>query len=313
MNETHLIQKYFSRNFDDKSIIKGIGDDAAILSTSSECELVITTDTMLEGKHFSKQAPAYAVGYKLMASNISDVAAMGATPRWATLNLTLETLNESWLEQFSNGLYDCANAHNVTLVGGDTTKGSCLNAAIQLIAEVPIGKAMLRSGAHCNDHLYVTGNIGNAASALEFLRNNDFNHKKLSDSQFRALYMPESRVKLALELREIATAAIDISDGLLHELEIICAASHTGAILRIDDIPIHHEIDFLKAIIGGEDYELLFSAPAICAEQIDDLSRKHNCLINCIGEITNNSIIELYHGSKLIPYPKCTGYDHFAK
>ncbi|MDW3094744.1 MAG: thiamine-phosphate kinase [Gammaproteobacteria bacterium] len=312
MNEKHLIQKYFSRKLDDESIIEGIGDDAAIVSTNSDCELVITTDTMSEGNHFSKQAPAFAVGYKLMASNLSDAAAMGATPRWATLNITLDKLNESWLEQFSNGLHECAEAHNVMLIGGDTTKGSCLNASIQLIAEVPIGKAMLRSGAHGGDKIYVTGVIGNAFNALEFLQENDFNHRKLSDTQFSALYMPESRIDLALELREIANAAIDISDGLLHELELMCSASHTGAILYVDDIPINDDIDFSKAIIGGEDYELLFSAPAEFAEEINNLSKKHNCLISCIGEMTNNTIIELYHGSKVIPYPKYTGYDHFA-
>ena len=313
MNENHIIQKYFSKKLDDDSIIEGIGDDAAIISTNSDCELVITTDTMLEGRHFSKQAPPFAIGYKLMASNLSDVAAMGATPRWATLNLTLETLDERWLEQFSNGLYACADAHNVALIGGDTTKGSCLNVTVQLIAEVPIGKAMLRSGALINDKIYVTGVIGRAASALDFLKQQDFDHTNLSDTQLSALYMPESRIDLAIELREIANAAIDISDGLLHELEIICAASVTGALLRIDDIPINNEIDFANAIIGGEDYELLFTAPAKHAKYIEDLSRKHSCLINCIGEITNTNIIELYHDGKLVPYPECTGYDHFTK
>ncbi len=312
MNEIHLIQKYFSKKLDDESIIEGIGDDAAIVSSNSNCELVITTDTMLEERHFSKHAPPFSVGYKLMASNLSDVAAMGAVPRWATLNLTLDTLDESWLDQFSKGLHKCADAHNVALIGGDTTKGSCLSVSIQLIAEVPTGRAMLRSGAHGNDKIYVTGVIGNAASALEILRLHNFNHTNLTDRQLSDLYMPESRINLAIELREFANAAIDISDGLLHELELMCTASNTGAILHIDAIPINNELDITKAITSGEDYELLFSAPSNCVEKIKNLSIKHNCLINCIGEMTSNKIIELYHGDKVIPYPECTGYDHFV-
>jgi thiamine-monophosphate kinase len=313
LNEKDIIQKYFTTDINEQSVIEGIGDDAAIISVSSGCELVITTDTMLEGRHFSKQTPAYAVGYKLMASNLSDVAAMGAAPRWATLNLTLNSLDQSWLEEFSRGLLECAQAHDVILIGGDTTNGDCLNISVQLIAEIPISKAMLRSNAQVNDKIFVTGVIGNAASALHYLQQHKFNHDNLSSAQYSALYMPESRIDLAIELREIANAAIDISDGLLNELEIVCKASNTGAKLQLDKIPLTNEISAEKAITGGEDYELLFTVPDKYTGQVILLAQKYGCLISQIGEITNSNVIEIYQYNQLIPYPKYSGYDHFAK
>ncbi len=312
MNEKDIIRKYFTREFNDQSIIEGIGDDAAIVSASNGCELVITTDTMVEGKHFSKHAPAHGIGYKLMASNLSDLAAMGASPRWATLNLTLNVLNDSWLVQFSNGLFECAQSHNVALIGGDTTSGDCLNISIQLIGEVPVGKAMLRSHAQINDKLYTTGVVGNGASALSYLQTQDFNHEMLSTAQYNALYTLPSRVNFAIELREFANAAIDISDGLLNELEIMCSASNTGASLQLDKVPFNRNISIEQAITGGEDYELLFTIPVKSTNELDLLSKKHNCPTTEIGQITESKVVEIYHGNQAMPYPECSGYDHFA-
>jgi thiamine-monophosphate kinase len=311
LNEKDLIQKYFTKDLNDSSVITGIGDDAAIVRPKSGNELVITTDTMVEGKHFYNTAPAYGVGYKLMASNLSDIAAMGATPRWATLNLTLNTLDQSWLEKFSSGLLDCAQAHNVVLIGGDTTSGDCINVSIQLIGEVPINKGMLRSHARVNDNIFVTGVIGNAASALHYLRQSNFNHKVLSSAQNNALYKPPSRIEFAIELRDIANAAIDVSDGFLNELEIICAASNVGAKLQIEDVPYNHDIDIEHAITGGEDYELIFTVPDQLIEQAILLSNKHHCSIANIGKITSTKIVEIYQGNNRMLYPEYSGYDHF--
>jgi thiamine-monophosphate kinase len=311
LNEKDLIKKYFTKDLNDSSVITGIGDDAAIVRPKSGNELVITTDAMVEGKHFSNTAPAYGVGYKLMASNLSDIAAMGATPRWATLNLTLNTLDQSWLEKFSSGLLDCAQAHNVVLIGGDTTSGDCINVSIQLIGEVPINKGMLRSHARVNDYIFVTGVIGNAASALHCLRQSNFNHETLSSAQNDALYKPPSRIEFAIELRDIANAAIDVSDGLLNELEIICVASDVGAKLQIENVPYNHDIDIAHAITGGEDYELIFTVPDQLIEQAILLSNKHHCSIVNIGKITNTKIVEIYQGNNRMPYPKYSGYDHF--
>lgn len=313
MNEKDLIRKYFTKVSSDQAVIEGIGDDAAIVSTKSENELVITTDTMVEGRHFFKTAPAFGVGFKLMASNLSDIAAMGATPRWATLNLTLNALDKSWIEGFSRGLLDCAQIHNVTLVGGDTTSGDCLNASIQLIGEVPSGKAMLRSHAKVNDKIYVTGAIGNATSTLDLLRQQDFNHDNLSEMQYAALYMPDSRIDFAIELRELANAAIDISDGLLNELEIVCNASNVGANLQVSNLPLNKNISVERAITGGEDYELLFTIPEKFISQLGLLSESHNCPITQIGTITDANTVEIYQGDLSIPYPKSSGYDHFAR
>lgn len=311
MNEKDIIQKYFTKEFNDQSIIEGIGDDAAIVCVNRGCELVITTDTMVEGKHFSTRAPAYGIGYKLMASNLSDIAAMGASPRWATLNLTLNVLNQSWLEEFSNGLLECAQKHNVTLIGGDTTRGNCLNVSIQLIGEVPNDKAMLRNGAKADDKVFVTGVVGNAACALSFLQKQNFHHDDLSAAQYSALYMPQSRIDFAIELREIANAAIDISDGLLNELETICAASNVGAVLQLDNVPFNNGINIEQAITGGEDYELLFTLPDKLVNDVNLLSKKHNCTISEIGKITNSKTVEIYQGNQVMPYPKYSGYDHF--
>ena len=313
MNEKDIIQQYFTKDFNDREIIEGIGDDAAIIKANNGCELVITTDTMTVGQHFSKQAPAYAVGYKLMASNISDIAAMGAAPRWATLNLTLTSLDQSWLEGFSRGLFECAEINRVTLIGGDTTAGDSLTMSVQLIGEVPIGKALLRSHAKVNDKLFVTGVIGNAVSALNYLQETNFNHDDLSDEQYTALYTPQSRVDLSIEMRELANAAIDISDGLLNELDLICHASNVGACLQIDKIPMEHEKDAELAITGGEDYELLFTIPDEKIHQLDRLSSKYNCPITQIGKITDSQIIEIYQGDQVIPRPHYLGYDHFEK
>lgn len=311
MNEKEIIKQYFTKGFSDQRIIEGIGDDGAVIKVSSGCELVVTTDTMTEGKHFSKLAPAFAVGYKLMASNLSDIAAMGATPRWATLNLTLNTPDQSWLKEFSKGLFECAHKNNVALIGGDTTSGDSLTMSVQLIGEVPAGKAMLRSHAKVNDKLFVTGVIGNAVSALRYLQENNFIHNQLSDAQYAALYTPPSRIALSIELRELANAAIDISDGLLHELDLICQASNVGATLQLENVPVNHDIDIERAITGGEDYELLFTIPAENVHQLDQLSSYHDCQITCIGDITDSGNIELYQGEQSIPHPHYSGYDHF--
>ncbi len=316
MNEKDLIEKYFIKRCNDNSIIAGIGDDAAIVTVRPNHQLVITTDTMLEGCHFTEKTPPYAIGYKLMAVNISDIAAMGAEPRWATLNLILTHADEEWLEQFSMGLKDCAQSQNISLIGGDTTRGDCLALSVQLIAEIPSNKSMLRSGAQVNDEIFVTGVIGSAAQALEYLQQHNYSHDNLTESQYSALYMPPSRIKLAQDLREVATSAIDISDGLLHELELICAAGQTGAEIQLDQIPLDTvsdglEFDVMKAITGGEDYELLFTAATHHAEAIYSLANKHHCKISSIGKITEDKPIELYQGNQPVNYPESSGYDHF--
>lgn len=311
MNEKDII-RYFINEYQDDSVDFGIGDDAAVLNTTPGHQLVMTTDTMVEGQHFVRQAPAYAIACKLMASNLSDIAAMGAIPKWATLNMTLTKLDHSWLDGFSKGLFDCAKKNNVVLVGGDTTLGEQLNISLQLSGEVPEGCALPRNRASVGDLIFVTGQIGDAAAALECLKRHNYDHSVLSQRQKEALYMPASRVQVAIALRDIIHACIDISDGLLHELEIICQQSHAGAVLNLQDIPAADDIDLMKAITAGDDYELLFTADSSKTDNIFAIAEQHQCEVRIIGSMTDSHKIKLYKNSQPVDYPGCSGYDHFT-
>ena len=313
MNEKQLIQTYFTATQTPSSVIKGIGDDAAVLMPSRHHELVVTTDTMLAGVHFLKTAPADDIGYKLMAANLSDVAAMAALPRWATLNITLSQVDRAWLQAFSRGLFACADKHQVTLVGGDTTRGDNLTLSLQLIAEVPASRALLRSTAKAGDQIFVSGEIGHAAHALLKLQRANHNYNKLEPVDMAALFRPPARVELGLAIRELAHAAIDISDGFLHELEIICQASEVGADITLEKLPVNSAITLQQAITGGEDYELLFTADPKYTTQILALSARHDCPVSLIGEIKTSQSIDLYYCGKKLTMPASTGYDHFSQ
>ena len=311
MKEQDIIQTFFTRPSDDSSIITGIGDDAAILQTQSEHHLVITTDTLVEGIHFLSQAPPYQIGYKLMATNLSDIAAMGAQPKWATLNLNLPEINKNWLQEFSNGLFMCADKHQVALIGGDTTHSPTLSMSVQLMGEVTAHHSMCRNSAKPEENIYVTGVLGKAAEAMKKLLLHEGDHEVLSQQQILNLYQPSSRVELAMELRHFVKTAIDISDGLLHELEIICHHSHTGAQLFIDKIPMINEELGLEALTFGEDYELLFTASPAQDAEIIRLAKMFHCPITMIGTITEASGIKLFQNNNEVAYPATTGYDHF--
>lgn len=311
MNEKDIIRNFIS-NQQHPSVAHGIGDDCAIINPSFGHQLVITTDSMVEGKHFVKQSPAYEVGYKLMATNLSDIASMCATPKWATLNLTLTSYDQSWVNNFANGLLDCANQHNIALVGGDTTKGNHLVLSLQLIGEVPSNSATLRDKAMPGDVIYVTGTIGCASDALKHLVENNYRHSSLSNQQISALYRPPSRINVAVALRHCINACIDVSDGLLHELEIVCNRSHTGAKLMLENIPIQEGSEIMLSITGGDDYELLFSADPKHSHEIAQIAADTGCMISPIGNITEGHDITLTLNSRPIDYPKVSGYDHFA-
>ncbi len=312
LTEQEIIQRFFSHPVKDSSVIKGIGDDAAIINPQQGHQLVVTTDTMVEGTHFVKEAPAYEVGYKLMAVNLSDLASMGATPRWAFLNLTLVSVNEDWISGFSNGLHDCSEKHNVSLLGGDSTQGHTLTLSLQLIGQVPENTSLLRSNAKPGDYIFVTGKIGTAMSALSHLQSENNNHNKLTQHELNALYRPPSRVQFAIEVREFAHAAIDISDGLLHELEILCKESNVGATINTDNINIDENITLIEALTCGEDYELIFTASADNESNIYTLAEKHGCNVSHIGKVTDSQHIQLYEHNKEYPYPSASGYDHFS-
>jgi len=311
LNEKDVIQNFISKQ-QHNSVAYGIGDDCAVVNPSPGHQLVVTTDSMVEGIHFVKQSPAYEIGYKLMATNISDIASMCALPKWATLNLTIKTYNKKWLKNFSNGLLDCANQHNIALVGGDTTLGDHLVMSLQLIGEIPIGDARLRENAVIGDAVFMTGKVGYASQALKHLIDNNYQHSSLTTSQISALYKPPSRVSIAIALRHLIHACVDISDGLLHELEIICERSATGAKLMLERIPIPQDAEILQVITAGDDYELLFTADAKHEQEISQIANAVGCEITLIGHIIGDNSVMLTLNDQRVDYPEISGYDHFA-
>ena len=313
MNEKELIDRYFKKVHAGEGVCIGVGDDAAVLNITEGHQLVVSTDCMVEGRHFLTTAPPYYIGYKLMAVNLSDMAAMGALPKWVTLNLTLPLVDEIWLKELSNGFLECAEQFNVLLIGGDLTSGAERNISAQIIGEVPNNSAITRSNAHVDDLIFVTGQIGIAGNALQCLLDNNGNHDVLNEAQVKALYQPVSRVALGIDLRKFASSAIDISDGLLHEVELLCQESNVGAEINLESLPVESKIDSMKALVAGDDYELVFTAHEKFKLEIEKLSNLHSCSIAEIGKMNENtgSVQLLNHGEK-IAKPNITGFDHFV-
>ena len=313
MNEQEIIRRFFTRQPDDPAVKLGIGDDAAIVSLPAEHELVITTDSMVEGSHFTKETQPFDLGYKLMAVNLSDIAAMGAEPKWATLNVTLTEFDQDWLQQFAHGLLQCAQQYKVELIGGDLVRGREVNVSVQLMGIVPEGCALTRAGAQPGDKIFVTGTIGAAAKALQELQAHGHAQDCLSADLRDALYRPTPRIKLGIELRSLASSVIDISDGLLHELNLICAAANVGAKLQLDRIPLAELVDPNDGLTQGEDYELLLTAPEIRTESVRQAGQKFDCPISEIGEIIAGNTIELWQQDRRVPMPERSGFDHFEE
>jgi thiamine-monophosphate kinase len=254
MSEFNLIQRYFTRAT--PNAILGVGDDAALLSVSEGMELAVSTDMLVSGTHFFPEADPLLLGHKTLAVNLSDLAAMGATPRWATLSFSLPSIDEDWLEKFSRGFFSLADQYQVELIGGDTTRGP-LNLCVTIMGEVPKAKALRRDGAKADDDIWVSGTLGEAALALAHLQGRIV----LSENIFAAcaahLQQPQPRVTLGLALRGIASSAIDISDGLLADLGHILERSKVGAEILFDALPclVASEIDELGALISNYSQE----------------------------------------------------------
>jgi thiamine-monophosphate kinase len=314
-SEFDLIHKYFTHPTHHTNL--GIGDDAALISVANGMELVISTDMSVVGTHFFADAKAYNIGWKSLTVNISDMAAMGAQAKWATLALALPEVNAPWLSEFSEGFFACANEFGIDLIGGDTTKGS-LNISVTIIGEVPTGAALKRSGAQAGDDIWVSGQFGNAALGLAHL------HGKLTlknelDICLKALNTPTPRTALGLALRSIATSCIDVSDGLLADLGHILKASNLGAMINLEKIPC---IELLKnsldnpqfqafILAGGDDYELCFTAPVSERETINKLSAQLNLPITLVGNTRIDIGLQAYYKNNKITLLK-QGFDHFG-
>jgi thiamine-monophosphate kinase len=308
MNEFALIENFFANKTQQrKDVALGIGDDCALVEIPSQHQLAITTDTLVADVHFFKNAMAFDVGYKSLAVNLSDLAAMGAEPTWFTLALTLPDANEKWLDEFCQGLFSCANKYQVQLIGGDLTRGP-LSITIEAFGFVPQNEAIRRDQAKTGDFIYVTNTLGDAAFGLHILQN------KLSpihENYFlKKLYRPEPCIAYGEKLRKIAHAAIDISDGLAGDLEHILGKSHKGAIIFVDKLPLSDELRsslseneaIELALHGGDDYELCFTAEA-------NVKIPFDC--TCIGKITDNLGLDLQFTSGEKYNSTIKGYKHF--
>lgn len=310
MNEFSLINTYFnSIRHLRKDVIFGIGDDAACLHVPSDMDLLVSTDTLVDGVHFRPDWDAYAIASRALRVNISDMAAMAAEPCWVSLALTLPTLDEPWLKRFSEGFADTLQKYNIALIGGDTTRGP-LSITITIHGLAPKGRAIRRSGAQVGDKIYVSGQLGAAALAVSYLDN------PLIDESSRAILMdkllfPTPRVDLLHCLRTYASSAIDISDGLSADLNHILEASHVGACIEFDKIPVHPLVSTYQkreaiefALSGGDDYELCFTA-----------SKKHELFTElgcyCIGTITSELGLHAMTLTANVVEIQPKGYSHF--
>ncbi len=322
MNEFELIARFFSRTPRAASVHLPGGDDAALLAPSPGCELVVSVDMLVAGRHFFAATDPARLGHKALAVNLSDMAAMGATPRWALLAGALPEGDPAWLAAFARGFYALADAQGVDLVGGDTTRGP-LNLCITIMGEVPEGQALLRSGARPGDDVYVSGALGDAALALAAIAGRTRLDEDALVAARERLEMPSPRVALGLALRGIATAAIDISDGLVGDLAHILERSAVGATVDLAAIPRSPVLSRLAGgderslaleclLAGGDDYELCFTAPRAVADRVAAIAAGTALPLARIGTITEGSglVVRDERGVPLPAVPR--SFDHFA-
>ena len=320
MNEFALITHFFAnqKQTQRQDVVLGIGDDCAILKVPAEQQLLVSMDTLVNGVHFPLATAAYDIGYKSLAVNLSDLAAMGATPAWFSLALTLPCFDESWLHNFSSGLFDLAQQCNIQLIGGDTTRGP-LAITIQVHGFAAAGKAITRKGARAGDLIYVTNTLGDAGLALQHIQG----RVQLSDAVVEKLLIqlnrPFPRIKEGLLLAPYATAMIDVSDGLVADLRHILKQSKAGALVHIEQLPLSSELknslDYAAAtqlaLTAGDDYELCFTIPADKKEQVEQLMHQEQCAITCIGQITASGLLDLQQDHQSIDNSTMCGYSHF--
>ena len=324
MTEFDLIARYFTRQT--KHAALGAGDDCALINPSPGMQLAISSDMLVEGRHFFRDVSPYSLGHKALSVNLSDLAACGAKPVAFTLALALPSINEGWLRDFSSGLWALADLHGCELIGGDTTQGP-LNICITVFGEVPRGQALLRSGAQAGDDIYVSGTLGDARLALDALQGHiDLPADVLAKARLR-LEQPTPRVALGTALRGIATSAIDISDGLAGDLGHILKASGVGArvdtAITINLIAACARIDWargqfdtlkqLKTVFsGGDDYELAFTAPPSARQAVLALSASSQTPVTRIGVIQAEPGLRLIDGSGKPVTAQFASFDHFA-
>ena len=318
-SEFDIIRHYFTSKQSRADVILGIGDDAAILKVPEQHELVQSVDTLVAGVHFPLETSPQDIGYKALAVNLSDIAAMGAEPAWFTLAISLPEANETWLKAFSEGLSSLAKEYNVQLVGGDTTNGP-LTISITINGFVATGKALTRHSAKVGDKIYVSGMLGDAALALMQWQGQCIVQKESLTYLKGRLNRPTARVELGLLLGDYASSCIDISDGLLADLGHIAERSNVGARIYFENIPRSEEFNLNltdEALItplvlsGGDDYELCFTVPLDKQSEFENLIKEKNISVSCIGKIEETLGVRCVKNNTLIDV-KEMGFQHFT-
>jgi thiamine-monophosphate kinase len=317
--EFNLIARYFTRPA--KRAVLGIGDDCALIKVATGCELAISTDTLVEGIHFFADANAEKLGHKSLAVNLSDLAAMGAMPRYVTLALTLPSIDDAWLAAFSCGFFSLADEFDVELIGGDTTRGP-LSITLTVMGEIEAGRALRRDGAAAGDDIWVSGTLGGAALALMHMQQKIQLQPPIFSRAEDRLHRPQPRIALGQILLGVASAAIDISDGLVADLNHICERSKLSAIIERHNLPLASALMSVSAdlrdecaLSGGDDYELCFTAPVAARAAIEIAGAKCGVAVTRVGSmktIDPNQLVKVIDESGQDVSPQKSGYDHFA-
>ncbi len=308
MNEFELIRRYFDRA--PNRALLGVGDDCALVRPNAGLELAITTDMLVEGRHFLADVSPRSLGHKSLAVNLSDLAAMGAAPRWALLAIGLPSADEKWLEAFSAGFFSLADRYGVELIGGDTTRSPLRTISIVALGEVPAGVAMYRGAARPGDDIWVSGELGGAALALK---------RPGIPEAARRLHEPEPRVELGERLRGLAHAAIDVSDGLTGDLGHILERSQVGAVIDYERVPRPAalrglgELERDCVLSGGDDYELVFTAVPRERPAIEALSAELGLPLSRIGSFEPGEAKLVVRGADGRPMQYGRSYDHFRE
>ncbi|MDR0564630.1 MAG: thiamine-phosphate kinase [Azoarcus sp.] len=317
-SEFELIRRYFTRPTPHTDL--SAGDDAALLRVSAGMQLAVSTDTLAEGTHFFCDAAPRDLGWKTLAVNLSDLAAMGAVPRWATLALTLPGADAVWVELFAEGFFECAGRYGVDVVGGDTTQGP-RSMTVTVFGEVPEGEAITRAGGLPGDDLWISGTPGLAALGLNVLQGNI--HLADAGHALAALHRPVPRVELGLALRGQAHAMLDVSDGLAGDLGHLCRSSNVGAVIEVKALPLGSMIDsgadeaLARCLLlsGGDDYELLFAASPEVREELAAIGETLRLTLSRIGRLTESVgeiLLAEAAGNVLRPLD-VRGYEHFTE
>lgn len=324
MGEFELIDRYFKRPA--RRAALGVGDDCALLAPAPGMQLAVSSDMLIEGRHFLSTVDPFKLGHKALAVNLSDLAACGAKPLAFTLALALPQADEAWLDGFSRGLFALADAHDCELIGGDTTRGP-LAICITVFGEVPPGQALLRSGAHAGDDLYVSGTLGDARLALEVFRGTRSLPQPAFDAARIRMETPTPRVALGLALRGVATAAADISDGLVGDLGHILKASRVGACidtsiainlianrghLKLGNGQFDAETALECVLAGGDDYELVFTSPSSARSRVKAAALQSETSVTRIGVIEAASGLRLVDATGQPVHRRFASFDHFA-